>query len=40
MVCTWESGSHLFLKRAALNRSLSGFPAAYRNRLASRYREG
>ena len=37
---TWESGIHLFLKRAALNRSLSGSPAAHRRRLARRYREG
>jgi alkylation response protein AidB-like acyl-CoA dehydrogenase len=37
---TWESGIHLFLKRAALNRSLSGSPAAHRGRLARRYREG
>jgi alkylation response protein AidB-like acyl-CoA dehydrogenase len=37
---TWESGIHLFLKRAALNRSLCGSPAAHRKRLASRYREG
>jgi alkylation response protein AidB-like acyl-CoA dehydrogenase len=37
---TWESGIHVFLKRAALNRSLSGSPAAHRRRLARRYREG
>jgi Acyl-CoA dehydrogenase, C-terminal domain len=37
---TWESGIHVFLKRAALNRSLSGSPAAHRQRLASRYRAG
>lgn len=37
---TWESGIHVFLKRAALNRSLSGSPAAHRRRLSRRYREG
>jgi alkylation response protein AidB-like acyl-CoA dehydrogenase len=37
---TWESGIHVFLKRAALNRSLSGSPAAHRRRLARRYRSG
>jgi alkylation response protein AidB-like acyl-CoA dehydrogenase len=37
---TWESGIHVFLKRAALNRSLSGSPAAHRQRLAARYRAG
>jgi alkylation response protein AidB-like acyl-CoA dehydrogenase len=37
---TWESGIHVYLKRAALNRSLSGAPAAHRRRLARRYREG
>jgi alkylation response protein AidB-like acyl-CoA dehydrogenase len=35
---TWESGIHVFLKRAALNRSLAGSPAAHRQRLARRYR--
>ena len=28
---TWESGIHVYLKRAALNRSLFGSPAAHRN---------
>ena len=35
---TWESGIHVFLKRATLNRSLFGSPTAHRRRLASRYR--
>ncbi|MFN3008139.1 acyl-CoA dehydrogenase family protein [Mycolicibacterium wolinskyi] len=35
---TWESGVHVYLKRAALNRSLFGSPAAHRARLAQRYR--
>jgi alkylation response protein AidB-like acyl-CoA dehydrogenase len=35
---TWESGIHVYLKRAALNRSLFGSPAAHRRRLAGRYR--
>jgi alkylation response protein AidB-like acyl-CoA dehydrogenase len=35
---TWESGIHRFLKRAALNRSLFGAPAAHRRRIAARYR--
>jgi alkylation response protein AidB-like acyl-CoA dehydrogenase len=35
---TWESGVHVYLKRAALNRSLFGSPAAHRSRLAARYR--
>ncbi len=35
---TWESGIHTYLKRAALNRSLFGSPAAHRRRLATRYR--
>jgi alkylation response protein AidB-like acyl-CoA dehydrogenase len=35
---TWESGIHVYLKRAALNRSLFGSPAAHRKRLAARYR--
>ncbi len=35
---TWESGIHTYLKRAALNRSLLGSPAAQRKILAQRYR--
>lgn len=35
---TWESGVHVYLKRAALNRSLFGSPMAHRKRLAARYR--
>jgi alkylation response protein AidB-like acyl-CoA dehydrogenase len=35
---TWESGIHVYLKRAALNRSLFGSPAAHRRQLAKRYR--
>ncbi|CAA0114443.1 Caffeyl-CoA reductase-Etf complex subunit CarC [Mycolicibacterium vanbaalenii] len=35
---TWESGIHIYLKRAALNRSLFGSPAAQRQKLAQRYR--
>jgi alkylation response protein AidB-like acyl-CoA dehydrogenase len=35
---TWESGVHVYLKRAALNRSLFGSPAAHRSQLAQRYR--
>ena len=35
---TWESGIHVYLKRAVLNRSLFGSPAAHRSRLAARYR--
>jgi alkylation response protein AidB-like acyl-CoA dehydrogenase len=35
---TWESGVHVYLKRAALNRSLFGSPAAHRKDLAKRYR--
>ena len=35
---TWESGIHVYLKRAALNRSLFGSPAAHRQRLVQRYR--
>jgi len=35
---TWESGVHVFLKRAVLNRSLFGSPAAHRRRLSERYR--
>ena len=34
---TWESGIHTYLKRAALNRSLFGSPAAHRSELAKRY---
>jgi alkylation response protein AidB-like acyl-CoA dehydrogenase len=34
---TWESGIHTYLKRAALNRSLFGSPAAQRQRLSQRY---
>ncbi len=34
---TWEHGLHVFLKRAALDRSLFGSPAAHRARLARRY---
>lgn len=36
---TWESGIHVYLKRAALNRSLFGSPAAHRQKLAQRYNE-
>lgn len=36
---TWESGIHRYLKRAALDRSLFGSPAAHRRRLAARYAE-
>ncbi len=35
---TWESGIHVYLKRAALNRSLFGTPSAHRQELAKRYR--
>jgi alkylation response protein AidB-like acyl-CoA dehydrogenase len=34
---TWESGIHVYLKRATLNRSLFGSPAAHRKKLAKRY---
>jgi alkylation response protein AidB-like acyl-CoA dehydrogenase len=34
---TWEHGLHVLLKRATLNRSLFGSPAAHRTRLAQRY---
>ena len=34
---TWESGIHVYLKRAALNRSLFGSPVAHRKHLARRY---
>lgn len=35
---TWESGVHVYLKRAALNRSLFGSPAEHRARVSARYR--
>ena len=35
---TWESGIHVYLKRATLNRSLFGSPKAHRARVAARYR--
>jgi alkylation response protein AidB-like acyl-CoA dehydrogenase len=35
---TWESGIHVYLKRALLNRSLFGSPASHRKHLAERYR--
>jgi alkylation response protein AidB-like acyl-CoA dehydrogenase len=35
---TWESGIHTSLKRAALDRSMFGSPAAHRRRIATRYR--
>lgn len=34
---TWESGVHVYLKRAALNRALFGSPAEHRALLAERY---
>ena len=34
---TWESGVHVYLKRAAFNRSLFGSPATHRKQLARRY---
>lgn len=34
---TWESGVHVYLKRATLNRSLYGAPAEHRRTLAARY---
>lgn len=34
---TWESGIHVYLKRATFNRSLFGSPGAHRRRLAQRY---
>jgi alkylation response protein AidB-like acyl-CoA dehydrogenase len=34
---TWESGVHVYLKRAALNRALFGSPASHRASLATRY---
>lgn len=35
---TWESGIHVYLKRATLNRSLFGSPTAHRRALAARLR--
>ncbi|WP_433152940.1 acyl-CoA dehydrogenase family protein [Actinomadura nitritigenes] len=35
---TWEGGVHVHLKRAMLDRSLFGSPAAHRRRMAGRYR--
>lgn len=35
---TWESGLHVYLKRAALNRSLYGSPAEHRAKIAQHYR--
>ncbi|WP_139334893.1 acyl-CoA dehydrogenase family protein [Mycobacterium sp. GA-1841] len=35
---TWESGVHIYLKRAALNRSLFGSPAEHRAKIAQHYR--
>ena len=35
---TWESGVHVYLKRAALNRALFGSPTAHRRALAARFR--
>jgi alkylation response protein AidB-like acyl-CoA dehydrogenase len=37
---TWESGVHVYLKRATLNRSLFGSPAHHRSLLAERYSLG
>lgn len=34
---TWESGIHVYMKRAVFNRSLFGSPAAHRRHLAQRY---
>lgn len=34
---TWESGIHVYLKRAVLDRSLFGGPAEHRRRLARRF---
>lgn len=34
---TWESGVHVYLKRATLNRSLFGSPALHRRLLSERY---
>ena len=35
---TWESGIHVYLKRALLNRALFGSPATHRKHIAKRYR--
>jgi alkylation response protein AidB-like acyl-CoA dehydrogenase len=35
---TWESGVHVYLKRATLNRALFGSPIAHRRALAARFR--
>lgn len=35
---TWESGVHVYLKRATLNRTLFGSPARHRAGIAQRYR--
>jgi alkylation response protein AidB-like acyl-CoA dehydrogenase len=37
---TWESGIHVYLKRAVLNRALFGSPAAHRRRLAATIARG
>jgi alkylation response protein AidB-like acyl-CoA dehydrogenase len=34
---TWESGIHVHLKRATLNRSLFGSSTTHRRRIAARY---
>lgn len=34
---TWESGIHVYLKRATLNRALFGSPAAHRTLVAAQY---
>ena len=34
---TWESGVHVYLKRAILDRALYGSPADHRRRIAARY---
>ena len=34
---TWESGVHVYLKRATLNRTWFGSPAEHRRRIAARY---
>jgi alkylation response protein AidB-like acyl-CoA dehydrogenase len=34
---TWDSGIHVYLKRAVLNRSLFGSPGAHRKRLGARF---
>ncbi|CAN5695988.1 acyl-CoA dehydrogenase family protein [soil metagenome] len=34
---TWESGIHVYLKRATLNRALFGSPAAHRTLIAQQY---